>query len=380
MGLGCTDRGDASGRLIVDLDALVQNYRTLQAIANPAEVGAVVKANAYGLGAAPVSRALARAGCRHFFVAQLAEAASLHPELPSGISIYVLNGLWPGSEAQAAALGVVPVLNSLGQAARWREVAQARGARLPAVLQVDTGMSRLGVSPDEAVQLADAPDLLDHVDVQLVMTHLACADTSGAPATAAQRVLFQRLAALFPAAARSYANSAAALTLPGAPGELVRAGIALYGASPVTDRASPLRRVVTVTARVVQIRTIGPGAGVGYGLTYVASEPVRLATVAAGYADGWPRSLSGCGAVYLNDQRLPVLGRISMDSMMVDASALSPGALSVGDEVELIGASQNLEEVAALAGTISYEILTRLGSRYARSYVGAPALSQGSPA
>lgn len=357
----------AGGWLTIDLAAVVANYRAVQAAAAPSRVAAVVKADAYGLGAAPVAAALARAGCHDFFVADLAEALGLRAGLGGDPDIYVLNGLFPGSEAAAQAAAIIPVLNSREQVRRWADLAKATAARLPAVVQVDTGMSRLGMDAEDVAWLAGAAALAD-LDVRYLMSHLACADADDGAVSALQRAEFERLAAMLPPWPRTLANSAAALTDPQAHGDLVRAGIALYGAV----SGEGLRPVVTLSGRVLQTRTLRRGAGVGYGMTYRAKGAERIATIAVGYADGWPRALGNRGAAWFGGVRLPIIGQVSMDSMMIDVSALPSDALGLGDAVELIGPHQTLADVADLAGTIPYEILTRLGHRYARSYRAEP--------
>ncbi|TAJ71844.1 MAG: alanine racemase [Phenylobacterium sp.] len=364
----CGTSEDVSARLTIDLGAIVANYLTAKAAAAPAEVACVVKADAYGLGAGVVSAALYTAGCRRFFTAQLGEALALRGLLPQDAWFYVLNGLWPGTEAPAADAGVVPVLNSLDQVLRWHGLARARGARLPAILQIDSGMSRLGVTREDVDVLRANPDLLAELDVHYVMTHLASADTPDSAWNAAQLTVFDELADRLPPFPRSFANTAAALTRPQRPGDLVRIGIGLYGGAPVAGRPNPMRRVVDLSARVLQVREAPPRTGVGYGMTYVTRGPTRIATLAVGYADGWPRSMGGRGAAFLDGRRLPVVGRVSMDSMMVDVTGVAPSALEAGDFVELLGPHQSLEDVAEQAGTVSYEILTGLGSRLPRTY------------
>ncbi|MBP6878562.1 MAG: alanine racemase [Phenylobacterium sp.] len=358
----------AGGRLTIDLAALRANYQMIADRAGPARAAAVVKADAYGLGAEQVAGALAQAGCRDFFVAVITEALELAPKLPADARVYVLNGLPPGAEATCAAAGVVPVLNSLGQVERWRAEARRRGVRLPAVIQVDSGMSRLGLAASDIDQLA--PGLADDVEVVLVMSHLACGDTPIAAANQEQLARFEALAdRIGPQIPRSLANSAGVFIAPEFRQDLVRPGLALYGAAPIEGAASSVRPVVRLEARVIQLRVIEAGAGVGYGLTYVAKARRRLATVSVGYADGWPRRLGGRAAAYLGDVRLPIVGRVSMDSMTLDVSALPEGMLDEGDFVELLGPHQSLEAVAAAAETIAYEILTGLGRRFARTYL-----------
>lgn len=359
----------ASARLIVDLDAIVANHAMIAERVAPARAAAVVKANAYGLGAAVVAPALAAAGCRDFFVALLTEALDLKPLLPADARIYVLNGLVPGAEAACATAGLRPVINTLDQARRWADQARRGGARLPAAVQVDSGMSRLGLDAGEVEDLAADRAFFDAVEVVLVMSHLACADVPAASANEEQRRRFDALAdQLAPDAPRSLANSGASLTDAGSYGDVVRPGVALYGGEPIEGGASGLKPVVTLEARVVQVRTIPAGAGVGYGLTYVAPDERRIATLGLGYADGWPRRLGGKAAAVWRGQRLPIVGRVSMDSMGIDISALPPGALAEGDFVELIGPDQPLQAVADQAETVTYEILTGLGSRFPRIY------------
>jgi len=357
------------GLLTVDLAAVVHNFRLVEAAVAPARAAAVVKADSYGLGAGPISAALAAAGCRDFFVAELSEVAEVRARVGEAAAIYVLNGLWPGAEPAARAAGVIPVLNSLPQVRAW--AALAGEARLPAVLQLDTGMSRLGLSGEDVAALVGEPAPLDRLEVRYVMSHFASAERADGQVNAQQRARFDELAALLPAAPRTLANSAGALGDPLARHDLVRAGLALYGVEPGPAASTGLRPVASLSARVIQIRTVPAGTGVGYGLTYTTTGTERIATLGVGYADGWPRALSNRGAAWLDGVRLPIVGQVSMDSMMVDVSALAPDALAAGDLVELIGPHQSVAEVAEAAGTIPYEILTRLGRRYARRYLSA---------
>lgn len=358
-----------SGRLVIDLQALSANYRRIAAHVAPVEAGAVVKANAYGLGVERVGPALFEVGCRQFFVAQLQEAPVLRQHLPREAAIYVLNGLMPGGEHYAAANGFVPVLNSLEQLANWTALARSRGERLPAVLQVDTGMSRLGLPADEVRALKSDPTLLEHIELLFVMSHLASADASASRQNGEQLAAMQDAAGLFPGTRICFANSGGVFLGSTYHGALVRPGIALYGGVPTDVAAARMLPVVRLDVRVVQTRTVPARTLVGYSGTHMTSGEAVLATIAAGYADGLPRSLSGRGAAYFDGVRLPMVGRVSMDSITIDASALSPGTLKLGSLVELIGPDQGLEQIASDAGTISYEILTGLGKRYERIYL-----------
>jgi len=354
--------------LTIDLGAIRANYRAIAERIAPAECGAVVKADAYGLGAAKVASALLAEGCRTFFVAQLAEAVALQDAIGTGRTIFILNGLDPGCEAMCASRGFIPVLNSLSQIEHWRATARQHGIPLPAALQVDSGMSRLGIDPEIAGALAADRSFKREVSLRLLMTHLACADDLAHPANAAQLARFQTVRSHMPGVPASAANSGGSFLSPDFHFDVVRPGIALFGVPPRSD-VSVLQPVVRLAARVLQIRDVPAGEGVGYGHDYITREPRRLATLGIGYADGWPRHLSDAGAAWHNGMRLPIAGRISMDSLTIDISALAADTISEGDFVELVGPSQSLEQVAGEAGTIAYEILTRLGRRHQRIYV-----------
>lgn len=354
----------AMARLTIDLDAIVRNYRRIVALAPNGMVSAVVKADAYGLGAAPVAAALAGAGCRHFFVAHLSEVAAVRGAVPAGTPIYVLNGLAAGAEAECAAIGAIPVLNSLVQLAAWA----AQGKR-PALLQIDSGMQRLGLSPPEVEQLVANPGMLAGIELRFVMSHFACADEPDSPANAWQRDRFAADCARLPTAPRSLANSGGAFLGAGYHGDLLRPGIALYGGAPQPGVA--MAPVVTLIADIIQTRVVPAGAGIGYGLTAPAETDRVIATIGVGYADGWPRRLGGRGSAFVGGLRVPIVGRVSMDSMLIDVSAVPDTARQPGAPVELLGPHQTVDDVARDAETISYEILTQLGARYARTYIGA---------
>jgi alanine racemase len=353
----------AASSLRIDLDALAKNYRLLRDRAAPAECAAVVKADAYGLGVVPVARRLVREGCRRFFVATLAEAAELRTVAVEA-TIYVLEGAVPAAVDQLVALRATPVLNSLEQVQRWRGCGRA-------LLHIDTGMARLGLSAAEVAELGARRELLDGIEIEFVLTHLACADEPEHPLNREQLRRFATLRAQLPPAPTSIGNSAGNLFDSAHRGDLVRPGIALYGGNPFNDRPNPMAPVVTLRAPILQIREVTEPLTVGYGATYVASPPARLAVVGAGYADGYPRSLGNRGVAAVHGQRVPVVGRVSMDLICVDISALPRDAVRVGDAVELIGAVVGLDEVAEAAGTISYEVLTGLGRRLAREYAEA---------
>jgi alanine racemase len=345
--------------LRIDLDALARNFRQLKSRAAPAECAAVVKADAYGLGLERVARRLLREGCRRLFVATLAEARELRA-IATDADIYVFEGALDGGVDALVELNARPVLNTLAQVERWRGHGRA-------ALHVDTGMNRLGLSAAEVAVLVERRELLAGLD--LVMTHLACADEPSHPLNREQLRRFELLRAQLPPTPTSIGNSAGTLIDAAYRGDIVRPGIALYGGNPFSDRPNPMACVATLTAPILQLRDIERPETVGYGATYVASPPARLAVLGVGYADGYPRSLGNCGVAAVRGRRVPVVGRVSMDLMCVDVGALPRDDVRVGDVVELIGPTVGIDEVAAAAGTISYEVLTSLGRRPARDYI-----------
>ncbi|MEO5337857.1 MAG: alanine racemase [Magnetospirillum sp. WYHS-4] len=355
--------------LTIDLDAIAANWHRLAGRMEDVECAAVVKADAYGLGLDQVAPALASAGCRTFFVALFEEAAALRRLLPDA-AVYVLNGLDRGAEADYAALGLRPVLNGLDDIAAWSAFARSRERALPAALHLDTGMARLGLPFAEARVLAAEPGRLEGIDLRLVMSHLASADEPDHPDNARQLAGFRALRALFPQGKASLANSSGLFLGAGWRFDLGRPGAALYGVNPCPTQPNPMAQVVSLQGKILQVRAIDSGESVGYGATWRASRPSRIATVAAGYGDGYLRSLSNSGFAWLGDIRVPVVGRVSMDLITLDATDV-PGALvHPGAAVELLGPQVSVDALAGAAGTIGYEILTALGRRYRRVYIG----------
>jgi alanine racemase len=322
-----------------------------------------------------VAPALYQAGARCFFVAQLGEAITLRTALPEAAEIYVLNGLAAGPAAEFRAHGLRPVLNSLGEADAWRAEAGTAGQTLPAALHIDTGMSRLGLPANELDTLAGDPGRLDGIEITYVMSHLACADQPEHPLNAAQLAEFHaaraRLPAPLPAAPASLANSSGIFLGAGYHFDLARPGVALYGVNPTPKRLNPMRQVVRLQAKILQLREIDAPRTVGYGASHRAAGPTRVATVAVGYADGYLRSLSNRGSAWLGNQRVPVVGHVSMDLITLDVTGVSPDSAHPGALVDLIGPELGADDVAVAAGTIGYEILTALGQRYHRVYVGS---------
>lgn len=368
-----TNNGQFRGAtLTVDLRAVRANYRLLRSgLGAPTLCAGVVKADAYGLGASYVALALFAEGCRHFFVAHLDEGLALRPYLPRSADIFILNGLPRGAEQECAMAGLVPVLNSLEQAEAWSDCAQRLARALPTVVQVDSGMNRLGLMPDDVATCAKKYSRAGVFDLRFVMSHLACADTPAHEANAMQLSAFRQLAALFPDVPRSLANSSGIFLGRDYHFNLVRPGAALYGVNPDPAAANPMRSVVRLAAKVIQLRDALPGDRVGYGMDYSVSGASRLATLSIGYADGLHRLWGKSGAVFFEGKRLPVVGRVSMDSIVVDASSVASGRIGPDSEVEVIGDCQPVDDLACAAGTIGYEVLTALGHRYRRIYLGA---------
>jgi alanine racemase len=315
------------GVLRVNLGAIVANWRDLGA-RHGAQVAGVVKADAYGLGAGPVARALRDAGCATFFVAHLTEGLALRAALGAGPDIVVLNGFPPGADGGA---GLTPVLNHLG------DVAAHAGRGRPAVLHLDTGMARLGLDAREQAVLAEEPGRLSGLPLRWVMTHLACADEPGHPLNEAQRARFADAAdRIAPGIPRSLANSSGLFLGPGFRSDLARPGCALYGINPTPGQPNPMRQVARVEAEVLQVREVAAGDTVGYGASWTAREPRRIATVAGGYADGYLRALSGRSFGLLHGRAVPLVGRVSMDLTTFDVTEI-PEARP-GDRLTLIGA------------------------------------------
>jgi len=358
---------NAAARLTVDLGALVQNWQRLRALSGPARTGGVVKADAYGLGASQVAPSLARAGCKDFFVATVEEGARLRPCLPDA-RIFTLAGIWSGQERLAIENRLTPVVGSLEQA----ELVRACGSALSHGVFVDTGMNRLGLTLDEARDYAAGDD-----KPILVMSHLACPDEPAHAMNRQQLESFQAVARLFPDVESSLSSSAGIALGADYHFQLTRPGIGLYGGQAL-DAFQPLP-VATAEARVLQIRHVRAGETASYGASHVFGRDSRIAVIAAGYADGWHRALSGAGValrsagpaggeVFIAGRRAPILGRITMDCTTVDITDLPEADVRPGDYAELFGANICIDETATAAGTIAYELLTSLGGRYGRRY------------
>ena len=363
----------ATGVLTIDLDALVANWRKLEKTAVPAECSGVIKANAYGCGTEPVAQALAKAGCKTFFVATLDEAAAVRAVVPS-VAVYVLGGFIQNTGDAYARIDARPVIGDLNELAEWDVFCRRTGWAGGVAIHIDTGMQRLGLTVAEAQGLIPRINAGDH-GISLVMSHLACAESLNHPMNARQLAAFRQIASAFSGVPGSLSNSSGIFLGSPFQFDMVRPGAALYGVNPTPEADNPMLPVVDLKARIVQIRDVERGESVGYGGNWTARRPTRLAIVSAGYADGYFRAGSSNdgtrGAeVMVAGKRCPVAGRISMDLLAVDVTDLEKNAVRRGHMATLIGEGITVDELAHHFGTIGYEVLTSLGARYARIYKG----------
>lgn len=366
-----TSEETAGGVLTIDLAAVAANWRRLDAMV-AGEVAAVVKADAYGLGAEKIAPALAAAGCKTFFVALIDEGVALRQFLGGGgeAVVYVLGGLLPGTEKIFTEYALRPVLNSIAEIHAWAAFCSACGEKLPAAVHMDTGMSRLGLPGRELAALINDPRPLRAFTIGLVLSHLACAEDADDPKNAEQLAAFDKAAAAFGDVKRSLANSPGIFLGAEYHFDLVRPGVAIYGSNPIPGKPNPMAQVVSLQGKIIQVRDVDSPKTVGYGATHAVAPGTKIATVAVGYADGYLRSLSNLAGGYVGDVRVPLVGRVSMDLITFDVSAIAADAARPGAFIDLIGPHCDIDAIARQAGTIGYEILTRLGSRYHRRYIG----------
>lgn len=356
--------------LTIDLDAIARNWRALDALGQ-AETGAAVKANAYGLGVAPAARALSGAGCRTFFVAEPGEISPLWAALGGRAGarqrIFVFDGA-VANQDEILAQGARPVLNTADEAAAAIATAAGQGRRLPCAIRIETGMNRLGATGDEIERIL-ALDGLERLDVEIILSHLACSDDRGHPLNQRQKEGFDaalaRLSMIFPDAQASLSATGGALLGPGFAYDLIRPGVGLYGGLPFAA-AEPVARL---TAPIIRVWRIEAGASSGYGASWTATRRSVLATIPLGYADGLPRALSNCGEARIGGVTVPLIGRVSMDLTVLDVTTL-PAPPAIGEHAALLDETLTIDRMAARAGTIGYEILTRLDAagRCARRY------------
>ncbi|MCC6598785.1 MAG: alanine racemase [Alphaproteobacteria bacterium] len=354
--------------LTIDLAAIEENYRILkQQTAPSCTVAAVVKADAYGLGIEPVAVALQNAGASSFFVALLCEAAALRRVIGPQAAIFVLEGFEEGEAALYEQADLIPVLNHVGAVQNYAAQAQKRGKRLPAIIQIETGMNRIGAPEKDLSAMASAAAALD---LRYIMSHFACSDEAGHEMNTHQWEKFRtRASAYFAGIPMSLANSSGIFRSNAYHFDMVRPGMALYGLNPLPEQENPMRPVICLDLKILQVKTVQKGEICGYNGTYRFDKESIIGTVSAGYADGLPRSLSNRGTLFWKGYPCPIRGRVSMDLISVDFSALPGGELpEAGDYLEAVGANQSADALGAAAGTIGYEILTSLGRRYRRIY------------
>jgi alanine racemase len=364
---------EAGGILTIDLAAIEANWKKLASMTLPVECAAVVKADAYGCGIESVTRKLAKAGCRTFFVADIFEARCVRAIAPDA-TIYLLNGVMPGSAAAFAEGSFRPVINSTTELAEWDAFVRAKKWHGGAALHVDTGMNRLGVPLEEAVALAPRIQSENH-GITLLISHLACAEMTDHPMNDRQIRTFRELRILYRGIPSSLANSSGIFLGGTVFCDLVRPGVALYGANPTPTKQNPMRPVVELKGRIIQVRSVNRGDSVGYGAAWTAPRPSRIAIVAVGYADGFLRSAAAGknkppAQVVIAGRRCPVVGRVSMDLLAADVTDLGEGVARRDHLATLIGEGMSVDDLALGMGTISYEVLTSLGRRYHRVYRG----------
>ena len=365
---------EAGGVLTIDLAAVESNWRKLAGMTLPVECAAVVKADGYGCGLEQVTARLYKAGCKTFFVADLGEGRRGRAVAPEAV-IYVLNGAFPDTGRAFADANLCPVINSTTELAEWDAFVAINDWRGGAALHVDTGMNRLGLPVEDGMAIASRMKSANH-GITLLMSHLACAETPEHPLNEKQIRVFRELRVAYRGIPSSLANSSGIFLGGTVHCDVVRPGGALYGANPIPGKKNPMRPVVELKGRIVQVRQGKKGETVGYGAAFTIARPSRLAIVAVGYADGYVRAAGAAkgkpaAELIVAGRRCPVAGRISMDLLAVDVSDLPDRAARRGDFATLIGGELSLETVAAASGTINYEVLTSLGRRYHRHYIGA---------
>ncbi len=354
-------------RLTVRLGAVARNYQLIAERAGEAETGAAVKADAYGLGVPQVAQALWDAGCREFFVASVGEGIEVRSQLRDA-TVNVFNGAMPGTLDALIEHDLVPLLISAEQIAEWSTYAARLDRCLPAGLHFDTGMNRTGITTSEAEALAADRSVLDAFEIRHVLSHMACADDPASKQPEEQLARYRALRAQFAEGKSSLANSAGVFRDPAFHFDLVRPGIAIYGGAPLEGVPNPMEHTVVLEAPILQIKDMSPGDLVGYGATHEVVADTRHAVVPVGYADGFLRSASNSGELIVAGQRCPIVGRVSMDLIIIDVGHIPAVDLALGMPVEILGQTRTIDDVAAATGTIANEIITGLWSRYERVY------------
>ena len=357
--------------LSINLAALKENYKLLDRMSAAAcETACCVKASAYGLGAKRAVPALYDAGARSFFIATIEEGVELRNLLPAA-RLFILNGFSHKDGKKYIEHHLIPVLNDLSEIKAYQALAQQTEEKLPAIIHFDTGMSRLGLDREDTRALIAEKSFMSGLHILYVMTHFASAEEQDNPLNQKQKQTFDEIAAHFPDAQKCLSNSGGIFLGQGYHNDLTRAGIALYGGAPMDAKPNPMNPVVTLEAPILQNRSVKKGDGIGYNSTYTFDKDGHVAVLGFGYADGFLRSLSNSGNLYWNGKPLPIRGRVSMDLTICDITHLPENERpQKGNMLEIIGENQPIDQIAKSAGTISYEILTALGNRYIRNYIG----------
>ena len=360
----------ATSAMVVNLPAIQHNYSLTQAyIKDGCQIAAVVKANCYGLGMSQVAQVLYAQGCRIFCVAFIEEGVKLRQVLPAeDVKIFVFCGVLSKTEDEFINARLIPVLVDRAQVTRWSSAAHLRNQALPAVFHVDTGMTRNGLSFQDIMRISQDPNLIDAFQLEMIISHLASSDEPENPQNEEQRQAFERCLKMLPKTAACLANSNGISLGEAYHYDYVRPGLGLYGYANPYPEVDQLKPCLSVYARIIQVQEVHPGQSVGYNATYKCTTSKRLATLGIGYADGIMRELSNKGHVYLGGFVAPIIGRISMDFMMVDVTDIPESLSHVDAWVSLYPTAQNLREMAYLAGTNPYELLTGQGQRGHRIY------------
>ena len=365
----------SGGRVRIDLEALVSNWKKLCSLAPDTKTSAVVKADAYGLGIEPVVNALNDAGCKTYFVALPEEGIRVKKLVPQA-DVFVLSGLFKNSVATYAEAGLIPVLGSVENIELWANFWRERGSRRPCAIHVDTGMNRLGLRLEEARDFVADEERRHSISPFMMMSHLACADEPDHPKNSEQLAMFKEAMGLFPGIEYSFSNSAGIIAHKDFSFDLNRPGIAIYGGEAVGGLENPMKPVVTLEARIIQMRSVKAGETIGYAATHKFTRDSKVALVAVGYADGYRRSSFDNGAPknasgFLCGREVPGLGRVSMDISAFDVTDVPEQDLESAEWIEFFGKNLALDDVARATGTIGYELLTGLGPRYSRSYISS---------
>ena len=355
--------------LEINIDSIIHNYQFINNQVGNTECAAVLKADAYGMGASVIAKALDKAGCSTFFVATIDEGIELRACFSNNKNkIAVLSGLLKESEDIFYNNKLTPVLNDIEQIKKWDLYNRRKKRPAPSIIQIDTGMNRLGLTISEFHDTFDKQTELEELRVGWIMSHLACGDQPRDIMNEKQLSVFLNAKKKFPNVKASLANSAGVFLGQSYHLDMVRPGIALYGSGSGSIPSNNLKQVIKLYSRILQIRTLSSGASVGYGASFRVSEATRVATVGLGYADGYLRSLSNCSWVFFNGVKLPVIGRISMDYITIDITKIASEKIKTGDFIEVIDDKFTLDDLATVANTVPHELLTRLGTRHHRIY------------